>query len=104
MKNLNQLIKLPVLDYACLEMNKIEFEEAQILKVKEEIEEFTTEKDKINKCCELFDIIQSSLGLLELFSVDEIDQAFRLNMEKHKERKRFAVIGKYEIFKIIYKK
>lgn len=101
MKNLNQLIKLPVLKYP-----SDNFENIQINKLIEEIEEFRQEKDcrKTEKACELLDLLQVSLSFLELFSVDEIDQAYRLNLEKHKDRQEFEIIGKYEIFKIMYKK
>jgi predicted house-cleaning noncanonical NTP pyrophosphatase (MazG superfamily) len=102
MKNLNQLIKLPVLDYSNIEIDK--FDKLQSEKLIEEIEEFMIETDTIKKACELMDVIQVALSFLDRFDIDTIDQAYRLNLEKHKERKRFAVIGKYEIFKIMYKK
>jgi predicted house-cleaning noncanonical NTP pyrophosphatase (MazG superfamily) len=102
MKNLNQLIKMPVLKYSL----DLDFENRQIEKLFEEIEEFRQEKDcrRTEKACELLDLLQVSLSFLELFSVDEIDQAYRLNLEKHKDRQEFEIIGKYEIFKIMHKK
>jgi predicted house-cleaning noncanonical NTP pyrophosphatase (MazG superfamily) len=102
MKNLNQLIKLPVLNYSNIEIDK--FDKVQSEKLIEEIEEFITETDTLKKACELMDVIQVALSFLDRFDIDTIDQAWRLNNEKHKERKKFEIIGKYEIFKIMYKK
>ena len=56
MKNLNQLFKIPVLDYKI--ENKENFENQQLDKFYEEIIEVSREKDDIKKCCECFDIIQ----------------------------------------------
>jgi len=103
MKNLNQLFKLPVLDYAKMNLDKDNFESAQINKLFEEIEEFRSETSIIKKCCELFDIIQVVFSLLNIFSLDEIDQAFRLNIEKHNNRGIFKILGFFEIFKLMKK-
>jgi len=100
-KNLNQLLKLPVLEY---KKNNNGFVFEQIDKLHEEIEEFENEKDELKKCCELFDVLQVSLSLLDIFNVDTIDQAYRLNMQKHRDRDIFKIVGKYEIFKIMHKK
>jgi predicted house-cleaning noncanonical NTP pyrophosphatase (MazG superfamily) len=102
MKNLNQIIKLPVLDYSKIEID--EFDQLQSNKLIEEIEEFLIEDDTLKKACELMDVIQVALSFLDRFDIDTIDQAWRLNIDKHKERKRFDIVGKYEIFRILHKK
>jgi len=98
MKNLNQLLKLPVLKYDLID--KSNFEKNQIDKILEEIEEFETEKDYLKKCCECLDVIQVSFSLLELFNQDIIDQAWRLHNEKLKKKKSFEIKGIFEIFQI----
>jgi hypothetical protein len=50
------------------------------------------------------DVIQVALSFLDRFDIDTIDQAWRLNIDKHKERKKFDIVGKYEIFRILHKK
>ena len=102
MKNLNQIIKLPVLDYSKIEID--EFDQLQSNKLIEEIEEFLIEDDTLKKACELMDVIQVALSFLDRFDIDTIDQAWRLNIDKHKERKKFDIVGKYEIFRILHKK
>jgi len=102
MKNLNQLIKMPVLDYGNIEID--DFDNIQSNKLIEEIEEFLSENDTLKKACELIDVIQVALSFLDRFDINTIDQAWRLNLEKHKDRKIFDIVGKYEIFKILHKK
>jgi predicted house-cleaning noncanonical NTP pyrophosphatase (MazG superfamily) len=99
-KNLNYFFKLPILQYNKENEN---FEKDQVNKLLEEIEEFQNEKDLIKKCCELFDIIQVVFSLLNLFSLDDIDQSFRLNIEKHRNRGLFQVLGYFDIFKLLKK-
>ena len=103
MKNLNQLLKLPVIDYKENLVDKSNFEKLQIDKLLEEIEEFETEKDYLNKCCECIDIIQVSFSLLEIFNQDIIDQAYRIHLEKIKNKKGFEIKGIFEIFQICNK-
>lgn len=104
MKNLNQLFKLPILRYPENWKYTIEkFDDIQLEKLYEEIEEYVAETDDIKKCCELFDIIQVVFSLLENFNKDTIDQAYRLNLDKHKCRKKFDIVGNYDIFKMIKK-
>lgn len=102
MKNLNQLIKLPVLDYKDIEID--EFDRRQSEKLIEELEEFLSENDTLKKACELIDLIQVAFSFVDRFDIDTIDQAWRLNFDKHKDRKVFDIVGKYEIFKILHKK
>lgn len=104
MKNLNQLFKLPILQYPEQWKDTIErFDDIQLEKLYEEIEEYVAETEDIKKCCELFDIIQVVFSLLENFNIDTIDQAYRLNLDKHKSRGKFKIIGNFDIFKIIKK-
>jgi len=103
MKNLNQLLKLPVIDYNSSLIDKSNFEKLQIDKLLEEIEEFETEKDYIKKCCECMDIIQVSFSLLELFNQDIIDQVWKFHLEKLKNKKCFELKGIFEIFQICNK-
>lgn len=102
MKNLNQFIKLPVLKYPDWIIK--DFDNLQSNKLIEEVEEFLIEDDKLKKACELFDILQVSFSFLDRFDKDTIDQAYQLNMQKHKDRQKFDIIGKYEIFKIMHRK
>ncbi|MDD5589430.1 MAG: hypothetical protein PHP92_05220 [Candidatus Nanoarchaeia archaeon] len=102
MKNLNQLLKIPILQYDT--NDKKQFEKYQARKLVIELAEFEIEKDELKKACEALDVLQVSFSLLNLFDHDTIDQAWRLNLEKHKDRKIFDIVGKYEIFKILHKK
>jgi hypothetical protein len=103
MKNLNQLLKIPILQYDTLN-DKKQFEKYQSRKLVIELEEFEIEKDILKKACEALDVLQVSFSLLNLFDHDTIDQAYRLHYEKLKNRNQFPILGKYEIFMIMNKK
>lgn len=103
MKLLNQLLKLPVLRYDNQEWYG-NFKTLQLEKLFEEMQEFKKEDDILNKACEYLDMLQVVLSFSDMFSNDVLDQACRFNNEKHQKRKKFDIIGKYEIFKILNKK
>jgi hypothetical protein len=95
-------MKLPVLKYNSLLVSN--FDIVQSNKLIEELEEYMAENDSIKKACELFDMLQVCFSFFDKFDKDIIDQAYQLNMKKHKDRQKFDIIGKYEIFKIMHKK